>query len=72
MNVVDEWHSKAMEATFFADLARKRDGDEEKASELFEQALDLELKALAEMTEVVEPRYSVLYRSAGWQALDCN
>ena len=43
MNVVDEWHSKAMEATFFADLARKRDGDEEKSSDLFEQALDLEL-----------------------------
>ena len=41
-------------------------------AELFEQALDLELKALDEITEPVEPRYSVLHRSAGWLALDCN
>ncbi len=72
MNALDELHSKAMEAAFFADLARKRDGDEAKASELFAQALDLELQALAEITEPNEPRNSVLHRSAGWLALDCN
>ena len=37
-----------------------------------ERALDLELKALDEITEPVEPTYSILHRSAGWLALDCN
>ena len=72
MTALDELHSKAMEAAFFADLARRRDGDEKRAMELFEQALDLELKVLNEITEPVEPRNSVLYRSAGWLAMDCG
>ena len=72
MTALDELHSKAMEAAFFADLARRRDGDEKRAMELFEQALDLELKVLSEIAEPVEPRNSVLYRSAGWLAMDCN
>ena len=72
MTALDELHSKAMEAAFFADLARRRDQDEKRAMELFEQALHLELKVLEEITEPVEPRNSVLYRSAGWLAMDCN
>ena len=72
MTALDELHSKAMEAAFFADLARRRDGDEKRAMELFEQALDLELQVLSEITEPVEPRNSVLYRSAGWLAMDCD
>ena len=72
MTALDELHSKAMEAAFFADLARRRDHDEKRALELFEQALDLELKVLNEINEPVEPRNSVLYRSAGWLAMDCN
>ena len=32
----------------------------------------MELKALDEITEPVEPTYSILHRSAGWLALDCN
>ena len=71
MSALDKFHNKAMEAAFFADQERRR-GNEEQAVELFEQALDLELKALDEITEPVEPRYSVLHRSAGWLALDCN
>ena len=34
--------------------------------------LELELKALEKITEPVEPTYSILHRSAGWLALDCN
>ena len=71
MNALDKFHNKAMEVAFFADQKRGR-GNEKQAAELFEQALDLELKALDEITEPVEPRYSVLHRSAGWLALDCN
>ena len=71
MSALDKFHDKAMEAAFFADQKRRR-GNRERAAELFEQALDLELKALGEITEPVEPAYSILHRSAGWLALDCN
>ncbi len=71
MSALDKFHNKAMEVAFFADQERRR-GNEEQAVELFEQALELELKALDEITEPVELRYSVLHRSAGWLALDCN
>ena len=71
MSALDKFHDEAMEAAFFADQERRR-GNRERAAELFEQALDLELKALEEITESVEPTYSILHRSAGWLALDCN
>ena len=71
MNAVDKFHDEAMEAVFFADQQRRR-GNPERAKELFDQALESELKALGEMSEPVEPTYSVLHRSAGWLALDCN
>ncbi|MYK54054.1 MAG: hypothetical protein F4032_20045 [Gemmatimonadetes bacterium] len=71
MGALDKFHNKAMEVAFFADQERRR-GNEKRATELFEQALELELKALDEITEPVEPTYSILHRSAGWLALDCN
>ena len=71
MGALDKFHNKAMEVAFFADQERRR-GNEKQAAELFEQALELELKALEEITEPVEPTYSILHRSAGWLALDCN
>ncbi len=71
MGALDKFHNKAMEVAFFAEQERRR-GNEKQATKLFEQALELELKALDEITEPVEPRYSVLHRSAGWLALDCN
>ena len=58
MGALDKFHNKAMEVAFFADQERRR-GNEKQAAELFEQALDLELKALAEITEPVEPTYSI-------------
>ena len=71
MSALDKFHDEAMEAAFFADQERRR-GNRERATELFKQALDLELQALDEITKPVEPTYSILYRSAGWLALDCN
>ena len=71
MSAVDKFHDEAMEAAFFADQERRR-GNKERSEELFEQALDLELKALGEMSEQVEPTYSILHRRAGWLALGCN
>ena len=64
-------HDYAMEAAFFADEARQR-GDLEKAAELFERALKLELQALAEAKVTDGLWWSVMHRSAAWLALDCN
>ena len=61
----------AMEVAFFADVERKS-GNEENAASLFERALELELQALEELKETEGLRWSVLYRSAGWLALDCD
>lgn len=71
MSALDKFHDEAMEVAFFADQERRR-GNRERAAELFKKALDLELKALDEITGPVEPTYSILHRSAGWLALDCN
>ena len=46
--------------------------DPSAAIPLFEQALELELAAIAELREPVEPTYSVLHRSAGWMAIHCR
>ena len=64
-------HGQAMELAFFAD-AERRQGNLEKAAALFAQALDWELQALAEMKPGDRLRWSVLHRSAGWLALDCD
>ena len=64
-------HEYAMEAAFFADMERKR-GNEEKAVPLFEKALELELQALKELKQTEGLWWAVLYRSAGWLALDCD
>ncbi len=71
MNPTDKYHDQAMETAFQADQERRL-GNIEKASELYRYALDLELKAIKEMHEPVEPTYSILHRSAGWLAIDCN
>ena len=64
-------HVQAMEAAFFADEARQR-GDLEKAAQLFEQALELELTVIADMKNAEGLRWSVMHRSAAWLALDCQ
>ena len=64
-------HDYAMEAAFFADQERKA-GNEQKAAPLFEQALQLELQALAATEKTDGLWWSILHRSAGWLALDCG
>ena len=68
MSALNDYHDRAMEAAFFAHLARRRDHDEKRAMELFEQALDLELKAIAAFTERLEPSYRyITVAPAGWR-----
>lgn len=74
MNALNDFHNKAME---FAELAlTERAIDKRKESiSLFEKALEHELAAIAELdknNQIIEPTYSVLHRSAGTLALDCN
>ena len=74
MNALNESHNKAMELTELALTARAQ-GNKEKSVSLFEEALAHELAAIAELdnnNEIIEPTYSVLHRSAGTLALDCN
>ena len=72
MNVRD-FHNKAMEFAELALVARIQ-GQRAQAHEFFVQALEYELAAIAQL-EVegrIEPTNSVLHRSAGTLALDCN
>ena len=71
MSAVNDFHNKAMDLAELALLARLR-GDGEGALPLFEQALEAEVKAIESMDEYIEPTFSVLHRSAGTMALDCN
>lgn len=71
MSALDKYHDEAMDVAFLAEM-EKRQGNQGRAQELFAQALELELKAIKEMNEPVEPTFSVLHRSAGWLAVDCS
>ena len=70
---VNDSHNKAMDFAERAFVARIQ-GQREQAHDFFIQALEYELAAIAQL-EVegrIEPTYSVLHRSAGTLALDCN
>ena len=70
---VNDSHNKAMDFAERAFVARIQ-GQREQAHSFFVQALEYELEAIAQL-EVegrIEPTYSVLHRSAGTLALDCN
>ena len=71
MSKVSDLHNKAMEFADLADLERRR-SNEERATEFLEQALEFELAAIAELYDQDGLTWSVLHRSAGWLALDCN
>lgn len=66
-----ELHRKAMELAERAVVCRMR-GNQEDFSRFSEEALSYELKAIEALTDVVEPTYSVLHRSAAVLALDCG
>ena len=72
MSVRDS-HNKAMDFAERAFMVRVQ-GNTEESTKLFEKALENELAAISKLEAEgrVEPTYSVLHRSAGTLALDCN
>ena len=67
-------HNQAMDLVEIAILERTR-GHDEKAVQLYAEALELELVAIRELDargERAEPTWSVLHRSAGWMAFNSN
>lgn len=70
---VSDSHNKAMEFAERALMARVQ-GNTEESAQLFEKALENELEAIRKLEAEgrIEPTYSVLLRSAGTLALDCN
>lgn len=71
MSTLKDLHRRAMNFAgqgFMAQMST----DPDAAIPLFEQALELELAAIAELRDPVEPTYSVLHRSAGWMAIHCR
>ncbi len=71
MGNVSDLHNKAMECVDHAVMEGRR-GNEKLATEFFEQALKFELTAIAELDDQNGLSWSILHRSAGWLALDCN
>ena len=71
MSRLKELHARAMEHAEQALMARMR-GETEVAVELFGEALKCETAAIDELHEYSEPTFSILHRSAGTLALDCN
>ena len=71
MSRVNDLHARAMEHAEQALLARMR-GEPERAVRLSKEALKCETAAIDELREYSEPTYSILHRSAGTLALDCN
>ena len=61
-------HNEAMDIAFLAHRAR-RSGDTERAVELFQHALELEMEAISQISEPGGIGWAVLHRSAGWLAL---
>ena len=69
MNEHKNPHHRAMDLVETAILERAR-GNITKTARLYAEALELELVAIAELTEPIEPTHSVLHRSAGWMAFN--
>ena len=71
MSKIKDLHSQAVEYAERALMARMR-GETKVAIGIFGEALKYEIAAIDEMRERSEPTYSILHRSAGTLALDCN
>ena len=67
MSAMNDFHHQAIDYAARGFMEQMQ-GNSESASGCFEQALQMELAAIAELTEPIEPTYSVLHRSAGWMA----
>ena len=74
MTTAKELHDKAMDSAFFAMRVRTQ-GNSEESARLFEQALQDELAAIAELEnldQMDELTRSIWHRSAGTLALNCK
>ena len=74
MSTENSLHDLAMDLVETAILERTRE-NAERTSQLYAQALELELESIRELEERndrAEPTWSVLHRSAGWMAFNCN
>lgn len=71
MSAMNDFHHQAINHAARGFMEQMQ-GAIESASRHFEQALELELAAIGELTEPVEPTHSVLHRSAGWMAFHCG
>ena len=71
MSMINGFHNEAMDLAELALIERLR-GNLLREAELTRQALELELAAIRELKDPVEPTFSVLHRSAGTLALRCN
>ena len=71
MSAMNDFHHQAIDYAVRGFMEQMQ-GDAETASCHFEQALQFELAAIAELTEPIEPTHSVLHRSAGWMAYHCG
>ena len=67
MSAMNDFHHQAIDHAargFMEQMYGNADG----AAGCFAQALEMELAAIGELTEPIEPTHSVLHRSAGWMA----
>lgn len=71
MSAMNDLHRRAMDFATQGFMAQM--GEEpESAVNFFAEALQLELAAIAELKEPIEPTNSILHRSAGWMAVHCG
>ena len=71
MNEVDALHNRAMDLAELA-LIQRLSGNAEQELNFSRRALQLELAAIDNLSEYIEPTFSVLHRSAGTLALRCK
>ena len=67
MSAMTDFHHQAVDYAVRGFMEQMQ-GNAKSAAGCFEQALQLELAAIGELTEPIEPTHSVLHRSAGWMA----
>lgn len=71
MSRLNDLHNRAMDLAELG-LAERLRGNGAAESDLARQALQLELAAIREMRDPIEPTFSILHRSAGTLALRCR
>ena len=71
MSNTNDLHGKAMDLAELA-MVQRLQGNSEGVAELARQALQFEMSAIKELREPIEPTFSILHRSAGHLALQCQ